>query len=482
MLNRAIDKHLSRREALRLAAAGVSGVSLSQWLPQLAAHAAEQPRRHKACILLWMDGGPSQTDTFDPKPDAPAEYRGHYRTIATSVPGLHIAEGYARLSRWMHHAAVIRGMRTDEATEHWRGRIYMHTSYRPNFAGLNYPTLGSIVAAQRPANQGLPNFVVTGKTMLNFPHVAGAGYLGPRHNGLILRDLTAGLENSHSRLTSVDFDERTALAERLAEQFQRTAPVPAVATHRTAYQGALELMRSNRSHLFDLAREPAHMRDRYGRHEFGQGCLLARRLVEAGVPFVEVYLSDWDTHEQRRSELVRDTLLPVSDQAITALLSDLVDRGLLGTRLLFGWVSSDVRRGPMTTTVRAITTTEPGPLHYSVAACMAARSSAAPMPTLRRWWIAPSAAPSSWRPFSTSWGSIRQATCTPAAGQCSWSLPAESRCANWSEPVRSGYQVDRNLWQKSGCPRPRHRKSQRGPLQLGGPLHPGQQVSGGPQV
>lgn len=326
--------NMTRREALRFAAAGVGGVSLSQWLPTLAAHAAQtQPtRRHKSCILLWMDGGPSQTDTFDPKPDAPAEFRGIYRPISTSVPGVQIAEGYHRLSRFMHHAAVIRGMRTEEAAEHIRARIYMHTSYRPNFAGLNYPSLGNIVASQRPGNQGLPNFVVTGRTMQGFPHIAGGGYLGPRHNGLILRDITSGLENS--RPGADGFDDRIALADRLAQQFQRTAPVPAVAAQRSAYQGALELMRSSRSQAFDLSREPDRIRDRYGRHEFGQGCLLARRLVEAGVPFVEVYLSDWDTHEQRRADLVRDTLLPVSDQAMTALLEDLSVRGMLDDTLI----------------------------------------------------------------------------------------------------------------------------------------------------
>lgn len=342
MLNNSMPKTppLSRREAMRLAAAGVAGASLSRWMPTLAAHASEigsnpaNGRRQKSCILLWMDGGPSQTDTFDPKPDAPAEYRGPYRTIQSSVPGLLMTEGYTQLSRYMHHAAVLRGMRTDEAAEHWRGRIYMHTGYRPNFAGLNYPSIGSIVSSQRDNATGLPNYIVTGKTMLSFPHVAGAGFLGPRHNGLILRDLDAGLDSSRPRVSHPDFEDRVALADRLAQQFQRTAPVPAVAAQRTAYHGALDLVRSSRAHLFDLNREPASVRDRYGRHEFGQGCLLARRLVEGGVPFVEVYLSDWDTHEQRRSDLVRNTLLPVSDQAIPALLSDLIERGMLEDTLV----------------------------------------------------------------------------------------------------------------------------------------------------
>lgn len=338
MFERLPSPPMTRRESLRLAAAGVGGVSFSQWLPTLAAHAAEsQPKpRHKSCILLWMDGGPSQHDTFDPKPEAPAEIRGPYRPIATSVPGLHIAEGYARLSQFMHHAAVIRGMRTEEAAEHLRGRVYMHTGYRPNFGGLEYPSMGSIVAAHRPQGTGLPNYVVTGKTMENggFPYVAGGGFLGPRHNGVILRNPEGGMGNSRPHVDPAIFENRLALADRLAHLFQRTAPVSPVFAQRTAYQAALDLMRSDRSQAFDLSRESDRVRDRYGRHEFGQGCLLARRLVEAGVPFVEVYLGDWDSHEQRRTDLVRDTLLPVSDQAMTALLTDLVDRGMLDDTLV----------------------------------------------------------------------------------------------------------------------------------------------------
>jgi uncharacterized protein (DUF1501 family) len=327
--------NLTRREVLRLAAAGVSSLSFSQWLPTLAAHAAESPKKkHKSCILLWMDGGPSQTDTFDPKPDAPADFRGTFKAIPTSVPGLHISEGYSKLAGLMNHATVIRGMSTTEAAEHWRGRIYMHTGYRPNFAGLNYPTMGSIVAAQRPQDLGLPNFIVTGKTMLNFPHINGSGYLHPRHTGLLVRDPSKGVDNVTSPHADAELANRLALVDQLAANFQRTAPWQSVAAQRAAYNGAVELVRSSKSQVFDLSKESAAMHERYGKHEFGQGCLLARRLVEAGVPFVEVYLSDWDTHDQKRGESVRDALLPVSDQAMHALITDLKDRGLLEDTLI----------------------------------------------------------------------------------------------------------------------------------------------------
>ncbi|MEY4180772.1 MAG: hypothetical protein RLY70_4346 [Planctomycetota bacterium] len=329
--------NLTRRETFQLAAAGVSAVSCSGWLGSLAAHAAETPaKKQKSCILLWMDGGPSQTDTFDPKPDAPQEYRGTFQTIATSVPGLQIAEGYSKVSQLMQHACVIRGMSTTEAAEHWRARIYMHTSYRPNFAGLSYPSFGSIVSSLRPQGTGLPNFMVTGKTMEGggFPYIAGGGYLGPRHSGLILRDLTKGLEHSSPPVDATEFAARMSLADRLAAGFQRATPISAVAAQRSAYQGAVELMRSPKGKVFDLTQEPAEAHDRYGKHYFGQGCLLARRLIETGVPFVEVYLGDWDTHEQRRADMVRNECLPASDQAMHALITDLKDRGLLDDTLI----------------------------------------------------------------------------------------------------------------------------------------------------
>ena len=408
---------LTRRETLRLAAAGVSAVSCSGWLGSLAAHAAETPaKKPKSCILLWMDGGPSQTDTFDPKPDAPVEYRGTFQTISTSVPGLQIAEGYAKVSQLMQHACVIRGMSTTEAAEHWRARIYMHTSYRPNFAGLSYPSFGSIVSSQRPTESGLPNFIVTGKTMNGggFPHIAGGGYLGPRHNGLILRDLSKGLENATPSVEQAEFAARLSLADKLAAGFQRTAPVPAVAAQRSAYQGAIELMRSPKGQAFDLSREPAELHDRYGKHEFGRGCLLARRLVEVGVPFVEVYLQDWDTHEQRRADMVRNELLPASDQAIHALITDLKDRSLLDDTLII-WMG-EFGRTPKThhASVRGTTTTKPGPPSFSAAASRAERSSGRRTTRPRRWSSVLSPVPTSWPPCSSCWASIRTSNCTPA--------------------------------------------------------------------
>src|SRR5262245_34582845 len=134
---------LSRREWLTLATAGVLGPSMSGWLPVLADQAARAPQqRRKSCILLWMDGGPSQHETFDPKPDAPAEVRGEFRPIDTSVPGLRICKRLPRVARIMHHGAVLRSMSTIDSN-HRSARVHLHTGFREG-GGVDYPTLGSL--------------------------------------------------------------------------------------------------------------------------------------------------------------------------------------------------------------------------------------------------------------------------------------------------------------------------------------------------
>src|SRR5262249_22581000 len=140
---------LTRREILRLSAAGVAGASVSGWFGQLAeyARAAAPPTRLKSCVLLWMDGGPSHHDTFDPKPEAGAEIRGDLKAIDTSVSGIQISEKFPRFAKLMKHAALLRGMSTEEG-DHARARVHLHTGYKPGAGGTTYPTLGSTVAAE----------------------------------------------------------------------------------------------------------------------------------------------------------------------------------------------------------------------------------------------------------------------------------------------------------------------------------------------
>jgi hypothetical protein len=327
---------VSRRELMQLAATGVSCASLSGWLPALAARAAEQSspgRRQKSCILLWMDGGPSQTETFDPKPEASADIRGDLGSIETSVPGIRIGERFSRLARWMHHAAILRGMSTAEA-DHGRARIYMHTGYRPGFGGVTYPSLGSTVAAELgAAGAALPNFVVAGTPLNKYDVLRDPGYRGPQHQPLVLTDLRHGLEDSAPAVSSDEFGRRVGLLEDLEGRFADATKSPAARTHEAGLAAALRLMRSDRTQAFDLEREPASSRTAYGESDFGRGCLLARRLVEAGVPFVEVYLSNWDSHFKPVADQTR-TLMSQVDAGMSALIGDLHDRGRLDDTLI----------------------------------------------------------------------------------------------------------------------------------------------------
>ena len=326
----------TRRELLTLSAAGVAGCTLSGWFAPLASRAAEQSksgRSHKSCILLWMDGGPSHVDTFDPKPDARAEVRGDLKSIATSVPGIRIGERFPQLAKLMDHAAILRGMSTAEA-DHGRARIYMHTGYRPGQGGVTYPGLGSTVAAEigSPDSQ-LPNFVVTGSPLNKYDFLREPGYRGPRHQPLVLDYLDRGLENSKAAVAAGEFDRRTSLLAELEQRFMRTYQAAPAQAHRAGLEAALRLMRSDRSQAFDLSREPRSSRQSYGDSDFGQGCLLARRLVEAGVAFVEIYLANWDSHEGKVAANTRNLMTQV-DQGASALVRDLADRGLLDDTLI----------------------------------------------------------------------------------------------------------------------------------------------------
>jgi uncharacterized protein (DUF1501 family) len=332
------DSHapLTRRELLRLTAAGVAGASVSGWFDVLAGRAAAAaPGRtpRKSCILLWMDGGPSHVDTFDPKPDGPADVRGGLGAIATALPGVQVCEKLPRVAALLGHTALVRGMSTEEA-DHGRARVYMHTGYKPGVGGVTYPTLGATVSAEvGDPDAPLPNFVVTGTPLNKYDFVGEPGYRGPRHQPLVVADPERGLENLKPVVPVGEFDDRVRVLDRLEQAFARSRRAPAVEAHRTTLGRAVQLMRAGQGQAFDLAREPAASRAAYGDTAFGRGCLLARRLVEAGVSFVEVYLASWDGHLKREAELAR-SLLPVLDAGMAALLTDLKERGLLDTTLV----------------------------------------------------------------------------------------------------------------------------------------------------
>jgi len=316
---------LSRRDALKLAAAGVTGASLSGWLNVLAARAAQQSTKHKACILLWMAGGPSHKDTFDLKPGT--SNSGPFKPIDTSASGIKISEHLPKLAQQMHHLAVLRSMSTGEGA-HDRASYNLHTGYREGQGGVVYPALGSLVAKElgRP-EYPLPSFVTIGGN-----RGYGAGFLGTKYQPLNVAQASRGVENLKPLVGGGAFDGRIGLLEEMEKAFQRDYKADAGAAHRTTYERAVALMKSKEARAFDISAEPASMRKAYGGGRFGEGCLLARRLIETGVSFVEVVLGGWDTHQDNFDRV--KNLSGQVDPAMSALIVDLKDRGLLDSTLV----------------------------------------------------------------------------------------------------------------------------------------------------
>ena len=330
----------SRRDFLRYSGAGLLGTSLSGWLPTLA-HAAEG-RKTKSCILLWMSGGPTQIDTFDPKPDH--ENGGSFKPRATSVPGVQIGEHLPGVAKFADKMAIVRSLHSREG-DHGRATYLNRTGNTP-VPALQYPTFGSLMSKELGDPEAeLPNYVAVSPYRFFNLAAYSAGFLGPKYAALIVGDqgFGGGGEDVDDRLKVQDLDRpesvkqpaadaRMSLLGGLEQSFSRGREGLITESHQLAYQRALKLMKSDGAKAFDLTEESAKVRDRYGRNMFGQGCLLARRLVERGVPFVEVGLNGWDTH-QRNFESV-ERLCGTLDPAWSALMDDLKQRGLFDDTLI----------------------------------------------------------------------------------------------------------------------------------------------------
>jgi uncharacterized protein (DUF1501 family) len=315
---------LSRRDFLKLSAAGVSAVSLSGWLNVLAARAAQSGARTKSCVLLWMDGGPSHKDTFDLKPGT--KDAGEFQPIKTSAPSVEISEHFPKLAGLMQHGAIVRGMSTGEGA-HGRAKVYLHTGYKEGVGGLVYPSLGSLVSAELGSPDfPLPNFVSVGNRSF------GSGFLGTRHQPLVVNDPARGVENLRATVAEGQFNDRVGLLEEMEAAFHRDYQAGTAAAHHTTYQRAVTLMQSKEAKAFDLSQETEATKARYGGTKFGEGCLLARRLVETGVRFVEVTLGGWDTHQNNFARVKQ--LSQQADPAMSALITDLKERGLLDSTLV----------------------------------------------------------------------------------------------------------------------------------------------------
>jgi hypothetical protein len=318
----------SRREFV---AAATASSLLGSWFSRLAAHAADQPRK-KSCILLWMSGGPSHLDTFDLKPEAPAEIRGEFRPIETSAPGVQISEHFPKLAKSMQHAAVLRGMNTAES-DHQLASYHMHTGYQKRAGDLVFPSLGSIVSRELGQRDfPLPNFVCIGAGPRQFTR---SGFLGPDHQPLSVTSADRGIDFIEPLNAREEFAKQFDLLRRLENSFQKRYAAEASRAHTAALESAVRLMTTEQKRAFDLSHEAPEARDRYSRGSFGQGCLMARRLIESGVRFVEVLMGDgvaWDTHRDNFSRT--KTLSTQVDIAMAALIEDLQQRGLLDSTLV----------------------------------------------------------------------------------------------------------------------------------------------------
>lgn len=316
---------ISRRELLKFSSLGVLGASASGWFEVLAARAAADPAAVKSCILLFMAGGQSHVDTWDPKPENKSV---QFKPIDTSVSGIKLAENLPQLAKLAKEISILRGMSTNEG-DHGRARYHLHTGYRQGVGGLIHPSLGAIVSSQLgQPNDVLPNFVSIDAK--NGGRANGSGYIGPMHAPLEMTDPNKGVENLQS--LSGKSDKRTGLLEEMEKGFVERLRAPSAEAHQAMYQRAVALMRSPKVKAFDLSQEPAAMREAYGKSAFGDSCLLARRLVEFGVKFVEITLEGWDTHTDNFGMVKQ--LCGQLDPAMSALIKDLKDRGRLDSTLV----------------------------------------------------------------------------------------------------------------------------------------------------
>jgi hypothetical protein len=317
----------SRREVLQLSAAGVFGASLSGWMKVLADNVAKTPAvkgKHKSCILLWMDGGPTHKDTWDLKPDSKGA--GEFKPINTAADGIQISEHLPKVAGLMNHGVLVRGMSTPEGA-HGRAKYYLHTGFREGQGGVVYPSLGSIVSQQlgRP-DATVPNYVaISGRSY-------GSGFLGPKHQPLNVVNPATGVEDLKAIVSNTQFENRVGLLKDMEAAFHRDYKVDPISDHKTTYERAVALMQSKESKAFDLKEEPAAGRSKYGTGRFADGVLMARRLVEVGVPFVEVALGGWDTHMDNFDRVKK--LSGEVDAALSSLVTDLKDRGLLDSTLV----------------------------------------------------------------------------------------------------------------------------------------------------
>ncbi|MBA4064969.1 MAG: DUF1501 domain-containing protein [Isosphaera sp.] len=311
-----------------------SGLVLPNWggLAHARAAAEAATKAKKRCILLWMNGGASQLDTFDLKPGRPTG--GPFRPVPSKVAGMPVCEYLPKVAGHADKLAVVRSLKT-ESPDHPDGIYHMHTCYKMS-ERTPHPELGAVIARYNGnPDADLPTFVRMGPC-----GNGGAGYLGPAHEPFSI-DRTGRLPNfSGSYLTPEAEDRRAELFRSVEKEFAAGHDATVFQSHRTAKERAWRLLRAKG--VFDITKEWAGAKERYGDTGFGRGCLLARKLVEAGVPFVEVGQDNYDSHGD--NFVIHKANLQVLDPAWSALLADLADRGQLQDTLVI-WMG-EVGRTP----------------------------------------------------------------------------------------------------------------------------------------
>ncbi|HEV7221908.1 MAG TPA: DUF1501 domain-containing protein [Pirellulales bacterium] len=357
-----LDTDLSRRRLLSIGGMGLLGLNLPRCLAAEERQPAVAPRA-KSVIFLYQFGGPSHVDMLDMKPNAPEQIRGPHKPIASNVPGIEVSERLPRVAQVMDKVTLIRSMHHG-MKNHNSASYYALTGHAPPTDDIRlrdsldlFPAYGSVVDRLAPAADGMPTFAAYPYVIRDGAVTPGqhASFLGKKHDPLLVTedpnadDFRLPELSLPGNLSLGRLEDRRELQKLIDRQARLLETSPAARGLDAYYDKALSMLNSPRvARAFDLSAEAAKLRDDYGRHSYGQSCLLARRLVEAGVRFVNVYFSDtiggqsttrggWDTHgfnNTRMFPIVEKFHLPITDQTLPTLLNDLDDRGLLDTTLV----------------------------------------------------------------------------------------------------------------------------------------------------
>ena len=315
-----------RRDFLKaVSVAGLAGSTMG-FTDLVGLQADELRQRGMSCILLWMQGGPSPFETFNPKPNH--KNGGETKAISTSVPGIEVAHGFPHVAQVMDDVALLRSLTTKEGN-HQRASFLMHTGYAPT-ATVKHPALGSILAHEiADPTCEVPSFVRVGS---RFKNAGGGGLLGVEFDPFVMANPEAMPANTKPTTSTARYRRRLGLLGKLEGDYERNVGGNFVKDHRALYEQTARMILSPQMKAFDVNEETQAMRDAYGEGSFATGCLLARRLVESGVACVEVSAGNWDTHQdnfQRTSDLAKQV-----DQPMAQLITDLKQRGMLDTTLV----------------------------------------------------------------------------------------------------------------------------------------------------